>query len=232
VSEKETYSAVDDKYYEVMKPASFAERLAAHARDRIYADFIRLCQPQPEETILDVGVSDVVGDAANFLERRYPYPNHLTAVGLGTAEGFKKTFPDIVYQQIVANAPLPFSDKSFDIATSNAVLEHVGSLENQQRFVAELGRVARRVFITVPHRFFPVEHHTMIPILHWTDAGFSIACRILGKQDWSRPENLILMSRQKLHAACRSERRKIGMTGILLGPLSSNLYLYIDSPEK
>src|SRR5262249_20187466 len=94
-------------------------------------------------------------------------------------------------------------------------------------FIAELMRVGRRVFLTVPLRYFPVEHHTLIPLLHWTDFSFRLACRILGKRDWSRPETLILMSRRRLRAACPPGARvEIGMTGIPLGPCSSNLYLY------
>jgi SAM-dependent methyltransferase len=164
------------------------------------------------------------------LERRYPYPERVTAAGLGAAEEFRATFPKTTYRQIVANAPLPFPDKSFDIVTSNAVLEHVGSTENQHRFIADLVRVGRRAFITVPHRFFPVEHHTAIPLLHWTDGSFALMCRLLGKQHWSRPENLILMSQRKLRAACPPGIRvEMGKTGIMLGPCSANLYLYADT---
>ncbi len=164
-----------------------------------------------------------------MLERRYPHLAKVTAVGLGAAEEFRATFPDVTYQQIAAGELLPFADNSFDISVSNAVLEHVGSPQNQQRFVAEQMRVARRGFITVPHRFFPVEHHTAIPFMHWTNLGFDLTCRLLGKQKWSRQENLILMSRGNLRAACPAGTRvEIGATGILLGPCSANLYVYWD----
>lgn len=220
---------VDGKYYEVIAPASVSERLMIRARDRIHGDFMRLCRPGPDSAVLDVGISDVVGDAANVLERRYPWPERLTAAGLGAAREFQAAFPRVAYRRIEPNRPLPFRDGAFDIATSNAVLEHVGSEENQRRFVSELLRVARRVFVTVPHRYFPVEHHTAIPFLHWTDLGFGLACRALGKESWSRAENLILMSRGRLRAACPpGARAGIGTTGLRLGPFSSNLYLYAE----
>jgi hypothetical protein len=167
---------VDGKYYEVATPQSLGERLTARARDRIYADFLRLCAPGPADTILDVGVSDVVGGAANVLERLYQHPDRITAVGLGPGDDFRASFPAITYRRIEPNRPLPFADASFAIATSNAVLEHVGSTANQRFFITELLRVAQRVFITVPHRFFPIEHHTGIPLLHWSDASFRLAC--------------------------------------------------------
>jgi hypothetical protein len=223
----------DSQYYEVATPGSLSEKVVAVARDRIYADFLRLCEPDASDTILDVGVSDVVGDAANVIERRYSEQNKITAVGLGQGDAFRVSFPKIQYRQIGANQALPFGDGSFDIGASNAVLEHVGSLENQRFFVSELMRVGRRVYVTVPHRFFPVEHHTAIPFLHWFDATFPLACRALGKEKWVASENLILMSRQRLKDASPGDRTvEIGMTGIMLGPCSSNLYLFAPAPRS
>ena len=220
---------VDEKYYQVAGDGSLAGRMVVLARDRIYADFIAWAQPQPTTTLLDVGVSDVTTDGANVLERLYPYPAQITAAGLGEGGGFRDSFPAIGYVQIEANRPLPFADRQFDIACANAVVEHVGSPANQRAFLNELARVARRVYITVPHRFFPVEHHTAIPFLHWTDTTFRWACAALGKREWTRAENLILMSRSRVRAVCpESLRPVIGTTGLALGPFSSNLFLCFD----
>ncbi len=222
---------VDRRYYEVAGPGSLAERLVIVARDGIYRDFLRLARPTADSTLLDVGVSDVVGDAANMLERKYPMPRRITAVGLGAALRLQAAYPDIAYRQIKPGARLPFADASFDIATSNAVLEHVGGLAQQSAFVAELARVARTVFVSVPHRFFPVEHHTGIPLLHWTDRSFAAACRVLGKAKWAEPANLILMTRSRLRHIGRDSAAgrqvRVGSTGIPLGPCSSNLFLLI-----
>ncbi len=159
--------SVDGRFYQVARPGTLSERIAIKARDQIYADFMRLCAPSKDDTILDVGVSDVITDAANVLERLYPYPERITAVGLGKGSDFCATYPKVRYLQIKADTPLPFEDRAFNIATSNAVLEHVGSTEAQAQLIRELSRVADRVFITVPHRYFPVEHHTGVPLAHW-----------------------------------------------------------------
>jgi hypothetical protein len=218
---------LDQEYYREVPSASLAEQLLISARDRIFRDFMARMRPSPADQILDVGVSDVINDGANVLERSYPYQNNVTACGLGAGVQFKNAFPLIRYAQIEPNTRLPFDDNSFDIATSNAVLEHVGSFDNQSLFVRELCRVARRVFISVPNRFFPVEHHTALPIAHYQDSVFQIACRMTGKSEWAREENLILMTRKRLWrlAAPIEKSAAVGYTGLLLGPFSSNLYL-------
>ena len=66
---------------------------------------------------------------------------------------------------------LPFADGAFDLGFSNAVVEHVaGGRDGQRRFVHELCRVARRVFVTTPNRWFPLEVHTLLPFVHWLPA--------------------------------------------------------------
>ncbi len=61
---------------------------------------------------------------------------------------------------------LPFADGAFDLGFSNAVVEHVaGGREGQRRFVHELCRVAQRVFVTTPNRWFPLEVHTLLPFV-------------------------------------------------------------------
>lgn len=218
---------VDNKYYEVVAPKSFSEKILIKARDNIYDDFLRLCRPGEQSKILDVGVSDVLSDGANVLERRFPHQQNITACGIGDASEFQREFPQIAYVQIEAGQPLPFADGQFDIVAANAVLEHVGSPQAQKFFVSELSRVGKAVFITVPHRYFPVEHHTAIPFLHWWDGSFAASCRALGKDKWAQSENLILMNRARLVSALGSGADwQVGHTGLRLGILSSNLYAF------
>lgn len=223
-------SVIDQEYYKSVPPGSLAERLLLIARDRIFRDFTSHMHPSAEDQILDVGVSDVINDGANALERSYPHQEKITACGLGAGIEFKAAFPLCRYVQIEPNTRLPFADNSFDVATSNAVLEHVGSHDNQMLFVKELCRVARRVFITVPNKFFPVEHHTALPLLHYHRGAFRVACRITGKSEWAQEENLILMTRKRLWrlASPIARHTAVGHTGLMLGPLSSNLYLALD----
>jgi hypothetical protein len=219
---------VDERYYEVAKPGSISEKLMIAARDRIYSDFLVQTAPKSDDEILDVGVSDVLNDGANVLERLYPHQDRITACGLGDAKEFQEAFPRVRYKRAIPNAPLPFEAKAFDVATSNAVLEHVGGIDDQRRFVSEMVRVAKRVFISVPHRFFPVEHHTAIPLAHWSDPTFRLVCQLVGKTKWAQESELRLMSKSRLRAVVPDGcKYVIGYTGLPLGPLSSNLFLVV-----
>jgi hypothetical protein len=116
-------SPVDEKYYREVLPGGAAERFLISARNRIFQDFKTHTRPSQSDQVLDVGVSDVVNDGANVLERSYEHQKNITACGLGAGTQFKKAFPLVRYVQIEPNVPLPFDDDTFHIATSNAVLE-------------------------------------------------------------------------------------------------------------
>ena len=56
---------------------------------------------------------------------------------------------------------------------SNAVIEHVGGRDRQRALVREALRVGRSVFVTTPNRWFPVELHTRLPLVHWLPDALS-----------------------------------------------------------
>ena len=63
---------------------------------------------------------------------------------------------------------MSFEDNSFDIVTSSATIEHVGNFKNQIKFIQECLRVSKhKIFITTPNRYYPIELHTKIPLIHF-----------------------------------------------------------------
>jgi hypothetical protein len=159
-------------------------RRHTEARRRKMNDFLRLCRPAPDSSVLDVGVlGDEPYEAANFFLKEYPYPRSLTALSIEDCSALRSRYP-LVRFVAYDGERFPFADNSFDICHSNAVVEHVGDCKRQQWFVSEMVRVARQGFFTTPNRWFPVELHTKIPLLHYLPWGaFLSSCRLLGREN-------------------------------------------------
>jgi hypothetical protein len=156
--------------HQVGPPAGIRWRLTSgltrRSRQTRLATFMKLLAPTPTDTVLDVGVTDTDWRSSNFLEDRYPWPERITAIGLHEMQRFQAQFPSVTF--VVADGrQLPFPDAAFDIGFSNAVVEHVGSRADQRRFVSEMVRTCRRVFISTPDARFPIDPHTLLPFVHW-----------------------------------------------------------------
>ena len=123
-------------------------------------------EPRAPDRILDVGVTNTDWRDGNFLESRYPWPERITAVSIEAVQAFEHNHPSV--KLVIADGrQLPFADGEFDIGFSNAVIEHVGSRTDQARFVSEMVRTCRRVFICTPNSRFPLDPHTLLPFVHW-----------------------------------------------------------------
>ncbi len=215
--------------YNVAAPNSLPSRIAGGARRRMFERFMRLTGVQAEHTVLDVGAtSDKLYDHSNYLEAWLPGKPRITAVGVDDASFLTARYPGLRFVRADGRA-LPFADASFDFVHSSAVLEHVGSLANQRRFIAELFRVCRRgVFLTTPNRWFPVEFHTVLPLVHWLPKPqFRALLRKLGAEFFAEEDNLNLLTRAELRRLCDELRLPtvtIGCVRLLGWP--SNLILF------
>ena len=173
-----------------------ADRISLRSRRRKLGLFLETMQPGPETTVLDVGVDELsFGEGSgcsthNFFEEHYPWPERITAVGLHDGRAFSQRYPAIPYIRSDA-CTLPFQDKAFDAYFSNAVIEHVGGHERQRAFVEEALRVAHRVFVTTPNRWFPVEVHTRLPLVHWLPERAAHRAYDLARKPWAKENHLL-----------------------------------------
>jgi SAM-dependent methyltransferase len=174
-----------------------ADEISLRSRRRKLALFLETIAPTAETTVLDLGADDLAfGDAGggvstlNFFEEHYPWPERITALGLSAGDRFRERYPHVRYVQGDA-LDLPFGDAEFDVVFSNAVVEHVGGRERQRRFVAEALRVARRAFVTTPNRWFPVEVHTLLPLVHWLPDPLAHRAYDLARKPWAKENHLL-----------------------------------------
>lgn len=175
----------------------YSRKTTVRSRRKKFDLFMTIMAPKPEETILDIGVSESSSIGTNYLELWYPYPERITALTNKDEklyEDFKKRFPS-VHLVFGDGRDLRFSHNEFDVVFSNAVVEHVGEYEKQKCFVRELLRVGKRVFITTPNYWFPIESHTLIPFAHWLPEKLKCAVyKMLGRGFFADKNNLNLVS--------------------------------------
>jgi hypothetical protein len=119
---------------------------------------------------------------------------------------------------------LPFGDGEFAIGFSNAVIEHVGSRDQQRLFVAELVRTCRRVFIATPNAGFPIDPHTLLPVVHWLPRRYrDWILRHLGQAVWADESMLNPVGARDLGRLCPAgararliRQRVAGLTTVLI----------------
>lgn len=184
---------------------TWVEKIAAHisakSRKHKYEQFLQECAPTSTDTILDIGINTTeYSPSDNYLEKHYPHRNRITAIGTGDGTVFSSLYPEVSYHQADGRA-LPFRDNQFDIAYSNAVIEHVGSSDQQLQFLREMSRVGRQGFLTTPNRHFPIELHTRVPLLHiiLSKSYFDAFLRLIGKS-WATGDYMHLLSENDLRS--------------------------------
>jgi Methyltransferase domain. len=182
--------------------------------------------PMATTSVLDVGVtSDFTYPQSNLFERLYPYPNQITCVGTEDGSHLMQEYPGLRYIPVISGQPLPFKDRQFDIVFSNAVLEHVGSRGEQARFVAELRRVSKAFFVTTPNRWFPVEHHTGLPFLHYLPPSlFRALIRNTRYRYWADEANLNILTVPEMAKLFPDTGTRIEIVRLL--GIGSNLVAY------
>jgi Methyltransferase domain len=220
--------SVKKDYPVVWSPNGLAERLSGYQRRRMYDRFIAEVGIDAADTVLDVGVTeDRSHESSNYLERWYPYKAMITALGLEDAGFLQDHYPGLRFVR-ATGLSLPFRERSFEVVHSSAVLEHVGSLANQIAFVQECCRVARKaVFLTTPNRWFPLEFHTVMPLVHWfPKQTFRALMRALGWGFFAEEANLNLLSGGDLRRIAASVKGyAFKVSTVSLGGWPSNLLL-------
>jgi hypothetical protein len=142
-------------------------KLSKLSREKKNKLFFSKIQPDEKTRIIDIGaqVEGCNTDTTQLIDI-YPWKENITAVNIFPEhiEDIKRKYPQVNAQ--VADALfLPYPDKYFDVAYSNAVIEHVGGVKEQRKFASEIMRVAKSYFVTTPNRWYPFEFHLRLPLV-------------------------------------------------------------------
>jgi hypothetical protein len=83
------------------------------------------------------------------------------------------------------------------------------------------------VFVTTPNRWFPIEFHTVLPLVHWLPAdAFRTLLRLRGDRFFSSEKNLNLLSRNILaETAISADIPSFRIEAVSLAGWTTNLLL-------
>lgn len=157
-----------------------------------------------QTTILDIGTTEILDTYENYLIHHYKYKKNITCFSNQNLKNIKKLYPEI--KTIHGDGrKTNIKNKSYDVVYSSATVEHVGNLKNQTKFIKEMYRIAKKgFFLTTPNRYFPIEIHTLIPLIHMLPKKIHrFLLNILGYKFLAKEENLNLLSERDLRKICK-----------------------------
>jgi len=220
-------------YHRKALPLSLVRSVARRQHRLMVERFLAVFPPSPRLKVLDLGVNGSLVDRdAHIFEASWPYPENLTACGLEDPDTFQRAWPEVRYVRGERGAHLPFADGEFDVVYSNAVVEHVGNRAAQRAFLEEVLRVGKAAFLTTPNRWYPLELHTTLPLLHWLPARvYRPLYRGLGFDFFSREENLNLLDESAVRDLVPPGVRYRIETHRFLG-LPSNVLLIVEDKTR
>lgn len=203
-------------------------KLSLIVRGGQFKVFLGRFRPNLQTTVLDVGsTSDETLKDSNLFLRLYPFKNKLTTATIENSTKLKRLYPEINVKKISPNKPLPFRNKSFDIAVSWATIEHVGNYQQQRFFISELLRVAKGIFLTTPYRGCPYEPHTGFWFLHWLPLNwFRWLCRQTGQNFLAQEANLNPLYARDVRAMIPQKIKVEIKVYKMFGLLPSHLLIY------
>ena len=219
-------------YFQLGNPLTKVKSvISQRARNQMYALFSSLVQPSANDTVLDMGVTpDTSLPESNYFEKLYPYPQNITMSTIEEAKFLEQEFPGTRFVQNKAGERFPFEDKQFDILFCSAVLEHVGDDREQEFFVRECIRVAKKIYLATPDKAFPIEFHTYLPFVHYLPRPVHQKILRAVKMDfWAETANLNLLTQKRLYEMVPSglrSRAKIHRNRLL--GITTNLVLYVE----
>ena len=220
----------DARYYKRALNLSWIWNLQHKPRRQIIETFMEIMKPKETDLVLDLGTAALPEPLENIFECHYPFKHRITAVGTEDCGFLEAQYPGLRFVRVMPKAKLPFDDKAFDIGFSNATIEHVGARSMQSAFLSELVRVSHRVFLATPNRWFPIELHTRLPLVHWLPPSmFRAIISKMGFTFYAQEENLNLLTAHDLvHIVPQAHQRGIRLRRNYFLGIPSNLVLIIE----
>jgi len=158
------------------------DSLANRLRNRRFQLFEAFVAQLPRPlNILDVGGTNA------FWEQRGWAGRHDVRIVTLNLEAEPRRFDNVEPAVGDATNLGQFGDRSFDLVFSNSVIEHLFSLENQQKMASEIRRVGKTYWVQTPNFWFPMEPHFHVPAWQWLPVPVRVALLRRWRCGWRGP---------------------------------------------
>jgi hypothetical protein len=154
-------SSLFDFFSSSDNPRSLGYKFRANRLKKFESLFFNHFAGQEKIEILDLGGTDYFWQHSTLLQ----HPGlRITLLNLHLEQ---TSHPAIQAVKGDATNLQDFAEGSFDLVFSNSVIEHLYTLENQQKMASEIQRVGKTYFIQTPNAHFPVEAHYALPFAQY-----------------------------------------------------------------
>ena len=142
--------------------------------------------------ILDIGGTNQFWKNSGWVDRS---DIHIVTLNMQTEP---KLFSNV--EPIVGDATdlRQFPDTSFDVVFSNSVIEHLFTLENQERMAKEIRRVGKSYWVQTPNYWFPIEPHFHFPGWQWMPFNIRVSLIRRWKCGWLGPYSDLQEANQRV----------------------------------
>ena len=210
---------------------NFFKKITLDARNKFFEYFKNSTEYNNDKSILDIGTTPSLDEEQNVILTKTINNKNITCISNQDCKILSQKYPHIK-EFVIGNAiKMNFQNDTFDIVHTNATIEHVGSYQNQISLIKETVRVSKKyVFIQTPNRFYPIDFHTTLPLIHYLPKKIHRKIlNFLGLNFYASEENLNLLSEKNLKNMCKElNLRKFKIIKHKLLFLTSNLILVIE----
>jgi|TARA_B100000767_G_scaffold100088_1_gene96096 hypothetical protein len=176
---------------------------------------------------LDIGTtSDDKNASSNIIIKNIKNIDKFKCISdqMVNSDFFNKKLKKSITEEFSENELYEFSS---DLVISNATIEHVGGELKQKKMIENIIKLTKKIFIiTTPNRFYPIELHTKIPLIHWfPKSTYRKILKFLGLSFYANEENLNLLSADELKKMLNNQKITYEIKFLKLFFLKSNIII-------
>ena len=176
---------------------------------------------------LDIGTtSDDKNASSNIIIKNIKNIDKFKCISdqMVNSDFFNKKLKKSITEEFSENELYEFSS---DLVISNATIEHVGGELKQKKMIENIIKLTKKIFIiTTPNRFYPIELHTKIPLLHWFPKPiYRKILKIIGLPFYANEENLNLVGIRELKEMLNNQKITYEIKFIKLMFFKSNIII-------